>query len=124
MMKKTASLYLLFVLLWLAVLVKFDWSAADIVNSSFMVGLIALLIAVSIKIMQSGFLALFFEGFQKIGQSMSVRSHAMERAEEQLKNDEALQEFKAKTGNLLFRGVAACSVVSLSLSMISLFFYY
>lgn len=123
-MKKTSSLYVFFILFWLAALVKLDWTITETVNITFMVGLIALMGAASIKVLQSGFLALFLDGFRRIGQSLAVRSHAMERAEEQLKNDVSLREFKQQTARWLFHAITACSVVSMAYSLIGLIVYY
>ncbi|AQQ54592.1 DUF3899 domain-containing protein [Planococcus lenghuensis] len=123
-MKKVSFLYLFFVLVWAGIVIRLQWSALEVINGAFMVGLITAIIAASIKIMQSGFLELFLDGFQRLGQAVTGRSNAMERADEQLKQDASLQEFKRSMGDWLFHTVVACSIVSFALSIAGLWMYY
>ena len=123
-MKIIYYFYAFFILLWICALPILQWSVMETVNTTFMVGLIALLLAAFIKILQSGFLALFLSGFKKIGSSLSSNSNAMERVERQLKNDRSLQNFKEQVGKWLFHSITACAIVSLSLSVVNLVVYY
>ena len=123
-MKIIHYLYAFFILLWVCALPFLQWSVTETINITFMVGLMALVIAAFIKILQSGFFVLFLDGFKKMGSSLSSNSNAMNRAEQQLKNDISLQKFKQQVGKWLFQSITACAIVSLSLSVVNLILYY
>jgi hypothetical protein len=80
--------------LWIAMKMLTGMSMIEWINTSFLVGIITLIIGVSSFILQNDFLSGFFKGFQILGSSTVQKSRAMERADLLVKDNEDLQAYK------------------------------
>ena len=125
-MKRFILLTVSMVILWAALKLVMNWSLVDWINRSFLVGLVTAVLAACVKIWQTKFLDLFTGGFRSTGNFFMPisKSRSLERANEQLANDEGLKEFKQATARwllLLMSSLAASSILS---SMVGLFIYY
>ncbi|WP_158598258.1 DUF3899 domain-containing protein [Falsibacillus albus] len=70
--------------------------AITMVNQTFLYGLIVLLAGVCIYIYQTGFLALFSEGFRRMQNGIFRKPRAMEQVYERMRKDAALQTWRSK----------------------------
>lgn len=94
------------------------------INSTFLVGIIALMAAVTIAIWKTGFLNLFTDGFKLIGNTITPKTRSAERADNQLKNDPSLNQWKNNTAKWIAYICTNLAIISLTVSLISLIGYY
>jgi hypothetical protein len=122
LIKKTVA-FLLILLIWILIKFGMVMSLIEWINSSFMTGLIFLLVSVFAFILKTGFLSLFFKGFQAIGSMITPKPRAMERTDEMLENDYKLQEFKMNMSTFIFQSTLLIGISSIAVSVIGLIFY-
>ncbi|WP_158599096.1 DUF3899 domain-containing protein [Planococcus salinus] len=125
-MKKFIVLTGVMAILWAGLTLTGDWSLVEWVNISFLVGLVTAILAACVKIWQTKFLELFTGGFRSMGNFFMPisKSRALERANEQLANDENLKEFKQSTAQWLLLFLSSLAASSILCSAIGLFIYY
>ena len=122
MIKKTAA-FLLIIVIWILVKMGMDMPLIKWIDVSFMTGLIFLLVSVFAFILKTGFLNLFFKGFQAIGSMITPKPRAMERTDELLENDYKLQEFKMSLSTFIFQSTLLIGIGSIAVSVIGLIVY-
>lgn len=110
--------------LWIVLSYIQNWNIKEIMNITFMVGLISLTIFVLIHIVQSGFLDLLLNGFKRLGRLMLSKSNAMKRADEQASRDKELQNFLSRWQRLVGSLFLHVSLSSLLISCCMLIIYY
>lgn len=110
--------------LWIVLSYIQNWHIKEIMNITFMVGLISLTIFVLIHIVQSGFLDLLLNGFKRLGRLMLSKSNAMKRADEQASRDKELQNFLSRWQRLVGSLFLHVSLSSLLISCCMLIIYY
>lgn len=123
-MKRTSLLVVFFTACWYLLLFMMDWQIVETINLTFMASLIAFIIFACIHILRTGFLHIFIDGFRKIGNALSSKSNAMQRADAQLKSDENLQGFKNRINKWIYDVTFSFSVASLIVSLVGLVMYY
>lgn len=126
-MKKSQKLSLISVsviVFWLLSIWLFKWDILEIINITFISGLIGLLIGGICLIVSSGFVSLFISGFQKISIGLMSKSNAMERIDTKMKNDTFVQGFKHRIKYWILRVVLLFSTVSIGISILVLSYYY
>lgn len=94
------------------------------INLTFLLGIIALMITVTIKIWKTGFLSLFIDGFRVLGQIVIPKTRSAIRADAQIKNDEQLNQWKDNIAAWISYTFTNLAVISLTVSLISLIAYY
>lgn len=110
--------------LWIVLSYIQNWHMKEIMNITFMVGLISLTIFVLIHVVQSGFLDLLLNGFKRLGRLMLSKSNAMKRADEQASRDKELQNFLSRWQRLVGSIFLHVSLSSLLISCCMLIIYY
>ncbi|GKV67457.1 MULTISPECIES: DUF3899 domain-containing protein [unclassified Sporosarcina] len=101
----------------------FSWSIVDLINLSFMIGLISLLLFVILKIIRSGFFDLFITSMHQFKSFIFRKSNAEIRIEKKLSEDIQLQEFKERAYESSHSILLAIAVTSLAVSLSLLYFY-
>lgn len=94
------------------------------INLTFLLGIIALMITVTIKIWTTGFLSLFIDGFRVLGQIVIPKTRSAIRADAQIKNDVQLNQWKDNIAAWISYTFTNLAVISLTVSLISLIAYY
>lgn len=94
------------------------------INLTFLLGIIALMITVTIKIWKTGFLSLFIDGFRVLGQIVIPKTRSAIRADAQIKNDVQLNQWKDNIAAWISYTFTNLAVISLTVSLISLIAYY
>ncbi|OCA87711.1 hypothetical protein A8F94_07610 [Bacillus sp. FJAT-27225] len=110
-MFKKIILFVVLIAFWPAAGKVFGLTPLELVNQSFLVGLVSLLAAASFLILRTGFLSMFFGGFKILGSFITPKSNAMQREDERARNNEDLAEFK---NSLYVKIVGLCSLVGIS----------
>ncbi len=112
------------IIFWLVSIYFFKWDILEIINATFLSGLIGLLIGGICLIVSSGFVSLFISGFKKISIGLMSKSNAMERIDLKMKNDTFVQDFKHRIKHWILRVVLLFSTVSICISILVLVYYY
>ncbi|MDR4934932.1 DUF3899 domain-containing protein [Rossellomorea marisflavi] len=116
-MKWNVGLMLLTMTGWSVAMLVYPESKMDLTDSSFLVGLSLLIVAVSCMILKSGFLTPVSEGFKIIGERMIRKSRAMGRADELIKKDHEYQAFKSKISSRITQGTFTMGICSILFSL-------
>lgn len=87
-----------------------------LVNEAFYWGIIGLTSGAFLLILRTGFLGLLFEGFYKIQSLVTPRSRAMQRVDNQLKEDDHFQFWKER---VMSAGMSVCFGIGAGLSLLS-----
>ena len=87
-----------------------------LINEAFYWGIIGLTFGAFLLILRTGFLSLLFEGFYKIQSLVTPRSRAMERVDDQLKEDHRFLFWKER---VMTAGMSVCFGIGAGLSMLS-----
>lgn len=109
---------------WLLVSIMKKLSLLEITNSTFIVGIITLVIYAIIVIIESKFLNLFTNGFKKINYIMFPQSRASKRAEKLVDRDYKLIEWKLSVKEISKKLAAIISITTLSTSFVCLAIHY
>ncbi|MGX1262266.1 hypothetical protein RKD55_000070 [Rossellomorea marisflavi] len=99
---------------WSVAMLVYPESKMNLTDSSFLVGLSLLVVAVSFMILKSGFLTPVSDGFKIIGERMIRKSRAMGRADELIKKDHEYQAFKKNISSRITQGtftMGTCSIL-------------
>lgn len=123
-MKKHFMLGALFLLLLIGYKFLKGITLLNWINLTFLLGIIALMITVTIKIWKTGFLSLFIDGFRVLGQIVIPKTRSAIRADAQIKNDEQLNQWKDNIAAWISYTFTNLAVISLTVSLISLIAYY
>ncbi|KYD05802.1 DUF3899 domain-containing protein [Heyndrickxia sporothermodurans] len=123
-MKKHFMLGALFLCLLIGFKIWEDLSLLNMINLTFLLGIIALVITVTINIWKTGFLSLFIDGFRVLGQFVIPKTRSAIRADDRIKNDEQLNQWKANIAAWISYTFTNLAVISLTVSLISLIVYY
>lgn len=114
LMKWNVGLMMLTMMGWSVAILMYPELKMNLTDSSFLVGLFLLVVAVSSMILKSGFLAPVSDGFKIIGERMIRKSRAMGRADELVQKDHEYQAFKAKIHSRITQGaftMGTCSIL-------------
>lgn len=123
-MKKHFMLGALFLLLLIGYKFLKGITLLNWINLTFLLGIIALMITVTIKIWTTGFLSLFIDGFRVLGQIVIPKTRSAIRADAQIKNDVQLNQWKDNIAAWISYTFTNLAVISLTVSLISLIAYY
>ncbi|MEH7306629.1 DUF3899 domain-containing protein [Neobacillus drentensis] len=115
--------FLLTTLVWIVIKKAADLSLVDLINHSFLAGIISLLAGACFVIFQSGFLSLFFHGFRTLGSFATPRSRAMERVDQLVSEDEGWQHFKNKLAGQMALSSFLIGFSSIAVSLVGLVLY-
>jgi len=94
------------------------------INNTFLIGIIALVAAVTINIWKTGFLTIFIDGFKLLGNMITPKTRSAERADYLIKNDSGLNQWKSDVTKWISYMCTNLAIISLTVSLISLFRYY
>ncbi|GIN85042.1 hypothetical protein J6TS2_14280 [Heyndrickxia sporothermodurans] len=123
-MKKHIILSSLFLCLLIGYKIWEGLSLLNWINLTFLLGIIALAITVTIKIWKTGFLSLFLDGFRTLGQIIIPKTRSAIRTDSQIKNDYQLNQWKENVATWISYAFTNLAVISLTVSLISLIAYY
>ena len=87
-----------------------------LVNEAFYWGIIGLTFGAFLLVLRTGFLALLFEGFYKIQSLVTPRSRAMQRVDDQLKENHRFLFWKER---VMLTGMSVCLGIGVGLSLLS-----
>ncbi len=94
------------------------------INSTFLVGIIALMAAAIMNIWKTGFLTLLTDGFKLIGNTIIPKTRSAERADNLMKNDHSLNQWKHDVAKWISYICTNFAIISLTVSLVSLIGYY
>lgn len=125
-MKKFIVMHTVIMGIWACCIAFFHLQLVEWINFSFLCGLAASVFAVCIHIWKSRFLHVFIDGFRALGSFFMPinRSHALHRANEQIKQDEKFQHFKELFAQKLFMLLTSVASASILISVSGVFLYY
>ncbi|WP_059173142.1 DUF3899 domain-containing protein [Bacillus sp. FJAT-27445] len=123
-MARKSTVFLLLIMAWLIAKPILSLSWLEIINRSFLAGIIFLLASAIFLILKTGFLGLFLDGFHKLGSFITPKSRAMEREDERAREDESLAEFKGSLLSKLSTYTSLIGLSSISASLLGLLIYY
>jgi Domain of unknown function (DUF3899) len=115
---------LFIILFWIGTIAFLHLSLLEWINVTFLIGLISGLIAISVKIIHTGFLRLFMSGFKKLNMTMMPKSRSLQQVDEELENNEDIIQFKHNLSMVIYKVTLQFSILTISLSVIGLFVFY
>jgi hypothetical protein len=123
-MAKKITVLLFIMSAWLIAKPVLSLSWREIIDRSFLIGIISLLVAAAFLILKTGFLSLFMNGFNKLGSFISPRSRGMEREDVRAADNEQLKEFKANLYSRILNAAFFFGLSSVAVSLLTLFLYF
>ncbi|MCZ2257354.1 DUF3899 domain-containing protein [Sporosarcina sp. G11-34] len=123
-MKLNISIASVTLIIWLLLINMKKLLLLEIIDVTFLVGMITLVIFAIIVIIESKFLNLFTNGFKKINYLLFPQSRASKRAEELADNDQKLIEWKSSVKGIAKRVTAIITITTMGTSLVCLALYY
>ncbi|MGE8203833.1 DUF3899 domain-containing protein [Heyndrickxia sp. NPDC080065] len=123
-MKRHVMLAFIFVCILIGWKVWVGLSILDWINMTFLLGIVALALTVTMNIWKTGFLSLFVEGFKVLGNWIVPKTRSAVRTDYLIKNDDRLNQWKENIAAWTSFTFTNLAVISLTISIISLIVYY
>lgn len=121
--RKMVIVILISGILWFSLVIIEGWTILEVINRTFMTGMVGLLGGVIIMIVTSGFMDPIFSGFRKISFGLN-KSNAMKRVDEEMAKNATIQNMKNRFKKVTLTIVLSFSTTSLLISFVSLIIYY
>lgn len=121
-MKWRIGLFIIMIMVWVGLGLLLPLSNTELINLSFLTGLLFLILSASAIIYTTGFLAPVSQGFKFFAEKMVHKSRSMQRTDQLVEDDHHFQEFKTAATRCISDSTLIIGGSSVMVSVVGMFF--